>query len=55
MIYTAWRAIRDVGVTINIFGGGMRESERERERDGERKRVTETETERSITGAHKSP
>jgi len=36
MIYTAWRAIRDVGVTINIFGVGMRE--RERAREGRRQR-----------------
>lgn len=36
MIYMAWRAIRDVGVTINIFSDGKRGNESERERDREK-------------------
>jgi len=35
MIYTARRAIRDVGVTINIFSDGKRGNERARERQRE--------------------
>jgi len=50
MIYTAWRAIRDVGVTINIFGVGMRE--RERERDRARGGPREGRRQREVSPAH---